>query len=220
MYTIQDFIKKGIVVTFQNAAEQAEFLKECEKAGLRWNGEGVGEKATEFMPHIGDAIHFMTVSGRKRLLYASKDFYNDLGTTLVPFASFSFAPRQELHITSDGLTTHAVHKVDGKIVGRGKATCNPSDEYDFKTGAWLAMARVFDKPVPKKPAKVEPKYREVKRAAKAGEKIKVVHAKHTYGKHQNGDTLTVEYSADFYVRVVEHKRFLPHFEYVVLEEIK
>ncbi len=39
-YTMQDFITREIAVTFQNAAEQAEFLKECEKAGLRWNGIG------------------------------------------------------------------------------------------------------------------------------------------------------------------------------------
>ena len=188
-YTMQDFITREIAVTFQNAAEQAEFLKECEKAGLRWNGIGDGKKATTFMPRIESAIRFITASGRNRLLYDSKDFYNNLGYTVAPFTSFSFAPRQELHITSDGLTTHAVRKVDGKIVGRGKAVCNPSDVYDFETGADLAMARAFDKPVPEKPAKVEPKYREVKRAAKAGEKIKLTVAYYSFNKI--GDVLTV-----------------------------
>lgn len=220
MYTIQDFIKKGIAVTFQNAAEQAEFLKECEKAGLRWYGEGVGEKATEFMPHIGNAIRFMTASGINRLLYDSEDWYNYLGYTVAPFTSFNFAPRQELHITSDGLTTHAVRKVDGKIVGRGKATCNPSDVYDFETGTWLAMARVFNKTATEEPAKAEPKYREVKRAAKVGEKIKVVDAENSFGCYRNGDVLTVTMSNCIIVNVKEVEIALSHREYVVLEEIK
>lgn len=38
MYTMKDFIEKKIAVTFANRAERIEFLKLCQKAGLRWRG--------------------------------------------------------------------------------------------------------------------------------------------------------------------------------------
>jgi hypothetical protein len=50
----------------------------------------------------------------------------------------------ELHITSDGVNTNAVYKVDGKIVNKAKARCNPEDEFDFKTGAEIATERVLE----------------------------------------------------------------------------
>lgn len=53
--------------------------------------------------------------------------------------------KQELHVTSDGTTTHAVLKEGGKVVKRAKAVCSPDDEYSFETGARLAIDRVFRK---------------------------------------------------------------------------
>ena len=53
--------------------------------------------------------------------------------------------KQELHVTSDGTTTHAVLKEGGKVVKRAKAVCSPDDEYSFETGARLAIDRVFGK---------------------------------------------------------------------------
>lgn len=64
-------------------------------------------------------------------------------------------PKQELHVTSDGTTTHAVLKEGGKIVKRAKAVCSPDDEYRFETGARLAVDRVFGKEAEKK----EPKFK-------------------------------------------------------------
>lgn len=64
-------------------------------------------------------------------------------------------PKQELHVTSDGTTTHAVLKEGGKVVKRAKAVCSPNDEYRFETGARLAVDRVFGKEEEKK----EPEYK-------------------------------------------------------------
>lgn len=64
-------------------------------------------------------------------------------------------PEEELHVTRKGKTTHAVLKKDGKIVKRAQADCDPRDEFDFETGARLAIDRVFGKETEKK----EPTYK-------------------------------------------------------------
>lgn len=66
--------------------------------------------------------------------------------------------KQELHVTSDGTTTHAVLKEGGKVVKRAKAVCSPDDEYRFETGARLAIDRVFGKDEKKDDPK-EPKFK-------------------------------------------------------------
>lgn len=38
MYTLNDFIEKKIAVSFANREERIEFLKLCQRAGLRWRG--------------------------------------------------------------------------------------------------------------------------------------------------------------------------------------
>jgi hypothetical protein len=48
-----------------------------------------------------------------------------------------------IHITcTDNKTTHAVKKVDGKVVARSTAVCCPSDTFDFAVGAQLAFNRL------------------------------------------------------------------------------
>lgn len=73
--------------------------------------------------------------------------------------------KRELHVTSDGTTTHAVLKENGKLVKRAKAVCSPDDEYSFETGARLAVDRVFGKEAEKK----EPKFK-----FKVGNMVEVV----------------------------------------------
>ena len=63
--------------------------------------------------------------------------------------------KRELHVTTDGMATHAVLKEGGKVVKRAKAVCSPDDEYSFETGARLAIDRVFGKEEEKK----EPEYK-------------------------------------------------------------
>ena len=71
-------------------------------------------------------------------------------------------PKRELHVTTDGMATHAVLKEGGKIVKRAKAVCSPDDEYRFETGARLAVDRVFgkdEKSAEEKSAAHEPKFK-------------------------------------------------------------
>lgn len=53
--------------------------------------------------------------------------------------------RPEIHITTDGRTTTAVLKQCGEIK-KATAKCNANDEFDFKTGAELALSRLYAKP--------------------------------------------------------------------------
>lgn len=50
---------------------------------------------------------------------------------------------QSIHITTDGVTTHAVLKEGKKVVRRAKAVCSPDDEFDLIKGAMLALARLI-----------------------------------------------------------------------------
>lgn len=54
--------------------------------------------------------------------------------------------QKEIHITTDGTTTHAVLKENGKLVNSAKAVCSPEDTFDFEAGARLAMDRVLGYP--------------------------------------------------------------------------
>lgn len=71
--------------------------------------------------------------------------------------------RHEIHITcTDGKTTHAVKKVDGKIVARSKAVCCPSDTFDFAIGANLAYDRLMRPETLEKVQPEQPKQEPVK----------------------------------------------------------
>ena len=61
------------------------------------------------------------------------------------FDLVSASSNQELHMTTDGKTTHAILKENGKVVKRARADCDPRDKFDFETGARLAIDRVFGK---------------------------------------------------------------------------
>lgn len=52
--------------------------------------------------------------------------------------------REEIHITRQGNTVHAVMKDGNKVVKRSKAVCSKEDTFDFETGAKLAIDRLFD----------------------------------------------------------------------------
>lgn len=100
-------------------------------------------------------------------------------------------PKQELHVTTDGTTTHAVLKEGGKVVKRAKAVCSPDDEYRFETGARLAVDRIFGKDE-KKDDPQEPKFK-----FKIGDTVKVVDSGKTYGLFED---LMQQYGADYLMR--------------------
>lgn len=103
--------------------------------------------------------------------------------------------KQELHVTADGTTTHAVLKEGGKVVKRAKAVCSPDDEYRFETGARLAIDRVFgkdEKSAEEKGAAHEPKFK-----FKIGDMVKVVDSRKTYTLY---DDIMLQYGADHLMR--------------------
>lgn len=59
--------------------------------------------------------------------------------------------KQEIHITTDGKTTYAVLKQNGKILSRSEAKCHPDDKFDFETGAKIALDRLEIKKEVKQP---------------------------------------------------------------------
>lgn len=77
--------------------------------------------------------------------------------------------KNEIHITVDGAKTIAVMKSGGKVIRRAEAKCNPSDEFDFKTGAELAFKRIFEEE-PKEEKKEEPKDKDFK----VGDKVRYI----------------------------------------------
>lgn len=103
--------------------------------------------------------------------------------------------KQELHVTSDGTTTHAVLKEGGKVVKRAKAVCSPDDEYRFETGARLAVDRVFGKD--EKSAEEKGNAHEPKPKFNIGNMVKVVDSEKTYGLFED---LMQQYGADYLMR--------------------
>ena len=77
--------------------------------------------------------------------------------------------KKEVHITVDGAKTIAVMKIGGKVIKRAEAKCNPSDEFDFKTGAELAFKRLFEEE-PKEEKKEGPKDKDFK----VGDKVRYI----------------------------------------------
>lgn len=103
--------------------------------------------------------------------------------------------KQELHVTSDDTTTHAVLKEGGKVVKRAKAVCSPDDEYSFETGARLAVDRVFGKD--EKSAEEEDAAYEPKPKFNIGNMVKVVESGRTYCLYED---IMQQYGADYLMR--------------------
>lgn len=72
--------------------------------------------------------------------YETDDYYYFQPTSL------TLIPEESIHITREDDTVHAVLKNGKNVVKRSKAVCNPDDEFDFETGAKLAMSRLFEEP--------------------------------------------------------------------------
>ena len=104
-------------------------------------------------------------------------------------------PKRELHVTTDGTTTHAVLKEGGKVVKRAKAVCSPDDEYSFETGARLAVDRVFGKD--EKSAEEEDAAYGPKSKFNIGNMVKVVDSGKTYTLY---DDIMQQYGADYLMR--------------------
>ena len=151
MYTMKDFIEKKISVSFANREERIEFLKMCQKAGLRWRGG--------MLPLASFALD-SNIDGRKiecgypdkydkAISHSDEKWPTNAGWETVPFSEFQ---REEtigvIKRNGDTITVHM-----GDL--HGTAKCSPDDEFDLYTGCELALRRAFGAEN-KKPEK--PKY--------------------------------------------------------------
>lgn len=63
--------------------------------------------------------------------------------TLIPVAARKF-DEEKIVITRKGNKTIAKYYLNGEAIEAGVAKCSPEDEFDFKTGAKLAVFRMFE----------------------------------------------------------------------------
>lgn len=76
----------------------------------------------------------------------------EIETTYVVYESeLELVSLPEIHITTNGMATTAVLKENGKITKKVSSKCSPYDTFDFKTGAKIAMDRLFTEKEPFKP---------------------------------------------------------------------
>lgn len=149
MYTMKDFIEKKIAVTFANRAERIEFLKMCQKAGLRWRGGQL--PLAGFATGSGLDGHLIVYGfGAKRdknLTHSTAGCHKNEGWKTVPFSEFQ---REEtIGVIKRNGNTITVHMGDL----HGTAKCSPDDEFDLYTGCELALRRALEvkKKEPEKP---------------------------------------------------------------------
>lgn len=159
MYTMKDFIEKKIAVTFANREERIEFLKMCQKAGLRWFGGML--PLDSFATGRGLDRHQIECGfGAKRdkhLTHSTAGCHKNEGWKIVPFSEFE---REEtIGVIKRKGNTITVHMGDF----HGTAKCSPDDEFDLYTGCELALRRALEKeaeakkaPSPTSPEEFEP----------------------------------------------------------------
>lgn len=149
MYTMNDFIEQKISVSFANREERIEFLKMCQKAGLRWRG---GQSPTDSFALwiLCDGHQIECGSGDKQdkyLTYSSAGSHKGEGWKTVPF--FEFQPEETIGVIKRNGNTITVHMGDL----HGTAKCSPDDQFDLYTGCELALRRALgaEKKEPEKP---------------------------------------------------------------------
>lgn len=139
MYTMKDFIEKKIAVTFRNRSERIEFLKMCQKAGLRWC---VGMLPMDSFA-LGSGLDGHQIEcgfGAKRdknLTHSPAGCHKNEGWKIVPFSEFE---REEtIGVIKRNGNTITVHMGDL----HGTAKCSPDDQFDLYTGCELALRRAL-----------------------------------------------------------------------------
>ena len=139
MYTMKDFIKKKIAVTFANRAERIEFLKMCQKARLRWCG---GRLPMDSFA-IGSLLDVHEIKcgypdkTKKYLTHSSAGSCKREGWKTVPFSEFQ--PEEPIGVIKRKGNTITVHMGDL----HGTAKCSPDDQFDLYNGCELALRRAL-----------------------------------------------------------------------------
>ena len=139
MYTMKDFIEKKISVTFANRAERIEFLKLCQKAGLRWRG-GILPLARFALDSNMDGSKIecgYPDKYDKAISHSDEKWPTNAGWETVPFSEFQ---REEtIGVIKRNGNTITVHMGDL----HGTAKCSPDDQFDLYTGCELALRRAL-----------------------------------------------------------------------------
>ena len=149
MYTMKDFIEKKIAVSFANREERIEFLKMCQKAGLRWfNGRSAADSLA--LGSFLDGKQIQCEFGDKQdkyLTHSTAGNHKNEGWKIVPFSEFE--REKTIGVIKRNGNTITVHIGDL----HGTAKCSPDDLFDLYTGCELALRRALgaEKKEPKKP---------------------------------------------------------------------
>ena len=89
-------------------------------------------------------------------------------------------PNQKVVITFDGNETLARIYENNKVIAKGISMCSPEDEFDFRTGAELALKRAFDSIKTDEPTN-NTEWTTVKRKAVSGDYIRVTYRGYPFG---------------------------------------
>lgn len=141
MYTMKDFIEKKIAVTFANRAERIEFLKMCQKAGLRWRGGTLPINSFSIDRGL-DGHQIECGYGDKRdknLTHSTAGSHKNEGWKTVPFSEFEH--EETIGVIKRNGDTITVHMCNL----HGTAKCSPDDQFDLYTGCELALRRALGK---------------------------------------------------------------------------
>ena len=129
-------------------------LKKFDEDGYEWcAGNSVMSGLEYFNSYKEDSVlHVYTES--KKLGYGDKEYYR--GKALISAHDFlKGAKTKPIVISRNGRVVTAEDKNTGK---KGVATCSPSDEFDFKVGAKLALARLWGEEISEKASNEDDTY--------------------------------------------------------------
>lgn len=120
-----------------------------DRVSFDWNGRKGTGRVVETETGLLDSSILVQLSGELRgeghdgnghskRKYATDDYYyfKPISLTLIS--------EESIHITREDNTVHAILKNGKNVVKRSKAVCSREDEFDFETGAKLAMSRLFE----------------------------------------------------------------------------
>ena len=179
------------------------------KVGERYTSKLFVDKGAviEITKISGDVVSYKDIAGRT---YSVKNF--EIGSLFSDM------------LKKVGSETIVIYHNDNKVIALDKSTgekaeanCNPSDEFDFRTGAKLAFNRLIGEDV-----KTDNGVRELNRKAKVGEYVKVVNEKSIFNTYKNGEIfkVTCVTKSGCVCKNSDKRCSLWHDEYVVLENYK
>lgn len=149
MYTMNDFIEKKIAVSFANREERIEFLKLCQKAGLRWRGGMLPLASFALDSNMDGKKIECGYPGKydKAISHSDEKWPTNAGWETVPFSEFQL--EETIGVIKRNGNTITVHMGDL----HGMAKCSPDDQFDLYTGCELALRRALgaEKKEPEKP---------------------------------------------------------------------